>query len=258
MLLLDIEKALKCLIPEKGCAPVVVFSSLWPFLRNVAYDKRKLPDVFIEMLLSLAGNQDLIMPTFANGYQGGVCNLDEEPSKTGLLSEVFRAGYGSRRSLSAFFSYSIAGPSTDEFVNLKPRYAWGDGSPYHWMEERNVIFLMIGVSPVHCSYSHRVEWLLRDKINYRYNKTFEGTLVREGEEIPMSETLYVRDLNPPVVNDYQPLYELFLNGGMNVIEIEGVQLAAMRAKAMRDAYFRALSDDPFLTVKNRSAYEEKI
>ena len=236
--------------------PVVIYAALWPFMKALGSDNKDVPQNLLNLLIEIVGpKRSLLMPTFASGYKNGICNLDEEPSTTGLLSELFRKLPQTRRSLSAFFSYNILGPQAPEFVSLSPQYAWGESSAYEWMELKNVHFLMLGTHPTHCSYLHRVEWLNRDIITYRYDKKFDGILIREGIEIPTQETLYVRSLNPNVVNDFTVIYDDLRRGGMKVAMLEGIHMAHMRAEDMKEIYTKLLQKDPFLTVQNRAEFE---
>jgi len=240
--------------------PVVTYAALWPFMRAMEeIPVNDIPQTILNLLINVVGsNRSLLMPTFASGYKNGICNLDKEPSTTGLLSELFRKHPQTRRSLSAFFSFNILGPETPGVVSLQPKNAWGDGSMYEWMEKNNVHFLMLGTHPTSCSYLHRMEWLNRDIINYRYDKRFEGILLREGTEYPVQETLYVRSLNPPVINDYTVIYNDLKKGGMSVVMLDGVYIAHMRAEDMKNVYMKLLKKDPFLTVQNRCEFESLV
>ncbi len=238
--------------------PVVIYSALWPFMKALESRAKEVPHTILNLLIDIVGpRRSLLMPTFASGYKNGICNLDREPSTTGLLSELFRKLPQTKRSPSAFFSYNILGPQTHEFVSLRPQYAWGESSVYEWMELKNVHFLMLGTHPTHCSYLHRVEWLNREIISYRYNKRFEGVLIREGMEIPMQETLYVRSLNPNVVNDFTVIEDDLRQGGMTVEMLDGIHMAHMMAKDMKKTYMPLLKKDPLLTVRNRAEFERQ-
>ncbi len=256
MELIELEQALDSLIMKDNNRPVVVFSALWPLMTVLNSPRQEIPEKVLQVLMSLVGkDRDLLMPTFTNGYQEGVCDLDKVTSTTGVLSETFRQSLGVKRSLSAFFSFGIKGPHEEEFCSLQPKDAWGEGSCYHWMEEQDALFLMMGTHPTNCSYVHRMEWLARAKINYRYPKKFSGTLIRNGVSHLMDETLYVRALDPSPVNDFTVLQDSFLAHGMKILSLEGVSIAAMTAQAMKQAYLPLLEQDPLITVENRDLFE---
>lgn len=252
----DLKKTLKGMLGDDS-RPIVVFSSMWPFFYEINLPKEEILRIVLDLLIEITGgNRSLLMPTFTRGYQDGRFYLDSEPSLTGILTERFRQLDNAKRSLSAFFSFSSVGCDTDAFVKLKPEYAWGEGSVYHWMEEKNVHFLMLGTHPTACSYLHRMEWLSRDKINYRYVKRFEGEIIDKNRRIHMVENLYVRTLNPEVENDFTIILDALKKGGMKIECLDGISIAEMGAQAMKKVYLSILQDDPFITVKNRASFEE--
>lgn len=235
--------------------PIVVFSSAWPFLKEMGQNDMVAVERLLDVIVDAAGDRSLLMPTFTGGFIDGLCNLDNESSSTGVLSECFRKRPSIRRTLSAFFSFAVSGTAIDEVINLKPAHAWGEGSLYEWMEQSDVCFLMLGTHPTHSSYLHRLEWLVRDVINYRFDKVFSGTIIRERFSINIIETLYVRKLSPPVVNDFTVLLPFMNSAGMKTVTINGVSIASYHAKAALAQLLPAIQKDPFLTLRNRQDYE---
>lgn len=235
--------------------PIVVYAALWPLARALRRPGPALTEALLDRLAAVAGpDRSLMMPTFTGGFREGLCDLDREPSRTGQLSEAFRARKGVRRTVSAFFPFAVSGPDSDELVALRPRHAWGDNSVVDWMESRNVRFLMLGTHPTHCSYLHRMEWLLHDRIAYRHVKTFTGRVWHEGKEIPLEEQLFVRSLEPNAVNDFTVLKEPLMEAGMRQILVQGASIAAMDAITMRDAVLALMQADPFLVLRNRQDF----
>jgi aminoglycoside N3'-acetyltransferase len=256
MKITEFHTTIEQLLEDTGDAPVVVFTAVWPFLRALESPAGEVPRLILQSLQDIVGsNRNLVMPTFTHGYKDGLCNLDQEPSSTGIVSEMMRCLPDSRRNLTAFFPYSILGPDVEAFSLLRPEHAWGDNSAYHWMEERNASFLMIGTHPTHCSYLHRMEWLAREKINYRYIKTFSGKLIHCQKEYEMVENLYVRCLEPRMINDFTKIYDDLQDNGMKVVKLDGINIAHMTATDMKEAYLTALLKDPLVSVKNREDFE---
>lgn len=233
-------------------APIVIFSAIWPFIKVFDIDYKILPQTFLQSILELVPqDRDLLMPTFARGYIDGVCNLDEEPSSTGIISELFRLNNDSRRSLSAFFSFNIIGPAQEEFINLKPKNAWGDNSAYDWMEKNNAHFLMLGVHPTHCSYLHRMEWLAKEKITYRYVKEFSGQLISQGKSISMKENLFVRSRELNYDNDFTKITSNLERGGLSCHKLDGVNISHIRAQDIRSVYLPLLLENPLITIAQK-------
>lgn len=235
--------------------PVAVFAALWPIARATATAPVDLARSLAEFFIAVAGSRTVMMPTFTNGFVDGECNLDEEPSTTGLLSEQFRTSPSVRRTRSAFFSFAVAGPDAAALVALAPEEAWGEGSLYAWMYERDALVLTLGVHPTHCSYSHYAEWLRRDVVAYRYAKSFAGDLVHEGVRAPFRETLWVRQRDPAPVNDFTPFLESYLERGMRVTELDGIRMSAFGARAKADLLAEHIARDPLAVVSNREEFE---
>lgn len=237
--------------------PVVVFSSAWPFLKVMNECDEKGVEKLLDVVLDAVGDRGLLMPTFTEGYADGYCNLDQAVSSTGVLAECFRKRRDTRQTLGAFFSFAVLGKVANEVVHLKPKHAWGEGSLYEWMEQRDVCFLLLGTHPTHCSYLHRLEWLARDVVDYRFDKKFDGVLTREGISIELQETLFVRRLDPPVLHDFTVLLPLLESAGMKTQVVNGISIVSYHAKPILEYVLPAILRDPYLTVVNRSDYEER-
>lgn len=256
----DFLGAVRALVRDsvgEGSHPVVVYSSAFPFMREMRQSNPAAVETLLDTLLEAVGTRTLLMPAFTGGFREGMVDLDSEPSTTGLLSEAFRHRPGVRRTRSAFFSFSVAGPDADEVLALAPNDAWGEGSVYEWMERRDACFLMFGTHPTHCSYLHRFEWLARDVVNYRFDKPFVGAAMQSGVRSALAETLYARRLDPPVVNDFTVLLPHLYQAGMRHTVLNGVSVAAYRAQAILHRIYPSLRQDPLLVVQNRQDYEVK-
>jgi len=234
--------------------PVVVFSSAWPFFHAMGRANPSAVKDILEVVIDSVGERSLLMPSFSAGYKDGVCDLDSAPSLTGVISEVFRRDYAEVRTLSAFFSFAALGPAAKQVSELMPEDAWGDGSIYHWMEQQNARFILLGTDSTHCSYLHRVEWLLRDIIAYRYVKAFEGTLRRSGKEMLCREQLFVRSLEPEARNDFTVLKETLAASGMVSTDVQGVPLAFYDAEQVLSSVLPVMKNDPLLAVINKNDF----
>jgi len=235
--------------------PVVVFSSAWPFFRAIGLADHRIVDELVQVVMDAVGERSLLMPVFSGGYREGVCDLDVMPSTTGAISEAFRLRQGSIRTLSAFFSFAVQGPAVNEVADLMPLDAWGDGSVYHWMELNNARFLMLGTDPTHCSYLHRIEWLLRDEITYRYVKTFNGILLRDKKYIKCREQLFVRSLNPEANNDFTVLKSVLNAAGMVTTSVQGIPISLYDSHQILCSVLPVMKKDPLYTVINKNDFK---
>jgi aminoglycoside N3'-acetyltransferase len=232
--------------------PVVVSAAMWPLLKAMGRKDAEAVEEVLDLLINMYGERGLLMPCFAAGFdERGRCDLDTATGSTGVLSESMRRRTGVVRTLSAWFSYLALGPCSQEVVELLPVEAWGEGSVYAWMEARDVCFLMLGTHPTHCSYLHRLEWLARDVLTYRFNKSFNGVLVRNGVSREIQETLFVRQLQPvEAINDFTKLMPYLDAAGMRQATVEGVSIVAYEACALRDAVLPAMRADTDLVLRN--------
>lgn len=180
--------------------------------------------------------------------------MDRERGTTGLLNELLRLTSGSCRTASAFFSFACLGPQAEELAQLRPDDAWGDGSIYEWMEIHDAHCLMIGVQRTQCSYLHRLEWLRKELIPYRYIKTFIGKMIRDVHPEPLQERLFVRDRESGVLNTWESHVEHLKQFGLRSIFLGNGYITEMSAKAMKDALLPVVTQDPFAFVKNPDYY----
>jgi aminoglycoside N3'-acetyltransferase len=248
-----IASAIGALVPADH-RPVVVYASAWPFLRQMGRNDRDAVEAILTAALDALGDRTVLMPTFTRGFVHGVCDLDREPSITGVMTECFRTRQGVRRTLSGFFSFGVCGDRDQDLLDLTPDHTWGPGSCYEWMERRDVHLLMLGTHPTQCSYLHRLEWLARDVIGFRSEKSFSGRLVREGVTHDVTETLFVRRLDPPVVMDFRPLEPGLRAAGMMQRMVAGGSIATYDAGAAITHTLPLLRRDPWAIVKNRQEY----
>lgn len=233
--------------------PIVVYSAMFPFVRAIQKDPQCFCDDLIEVLIN--NSATLFMPTFTDGFKNGSCNLDLEKSTTGTLTEIFRQKKEVKRTLSAFFSFGVIGKSQKEIISLKPKHAWGKGSLYEWFEQNDAQIITIGTHPTHCSFTHRVEWLCKDVIKYRHNKEFEGTIIRDGEKIPLKETLYVRNLSPSPKNDWKWAINDFVKAGMKIIDIDGIKISCINAKTKINLLVPMVRKDPLILITNKDDFK---
>lgn len=236
--------------------PIVVYSAMFPFMRYMQNNPQDFCGELIEILIN--NSASVFMPTFTNGFKDGFCNLDTEKSTTGSLTEIFRKRDSVKRTLSAFFSFGVIGEAQKETVNLKAKHAWGEGSLYEWFEQEDAQILTIGTHPTHCSFTHRAEWHCKDTIPYRYDKTFEGTVIRDGEKIHLTETLLVRNLNPSPINDWTWAVNDFINDGMKIISVNNIQISKISAKKKMDILFPMVKKDPLVLIKNKDDFSNLI
>jgi len=253
----ELKVNLKEIIGNKD-RPVAVFSALWPLLRASKLSGKELSKEILSILNEILDGRTLLMPAFASGFKDGVCNLDNDPSYTGALSEYFRMQPGTRRTVCPFFSFAVNGTDSEELVELCPKDAWGRGSLYDWMYDNDVKIVTIGTHPTHCSFSHYAEWVMRDLISYRYSKEFSGSVIHEGRKFDVNFNMFVRRLEPMAINDFTWLLKKYKENGMQHRTVEGVSISSMNSKRKIDLITGMIEKDPLVLVKNREDFEGMV
>ena len=231
------------LIPDDD-RPLVVYSGLWLFSRSIAVPTRELPGRIVDSLLEVAGpRRTVLMPTYTSGFQDGVIDLDQTPSTTGVITETFRRREETCRTASAFFSFAAVGPEAELLTQLRPCDAWGEGSVFEWIQERDAHLLVLGESCEAISFIHRAEWLAG--VPYRYRKTFTGLMIHRARQEQLSECLFVRSQDPPVKNSWRNLENLLLSADMVTLPLGGGQLNRVSAQRVAQVLAKELAVDPF-------------
>lgn len=250
----DLKTALENVIESDG-RPVVVFSAIWPILRAAKLKPEDTCNEIIKILEELPNSPTILMPTFTNGFNNGECNLDTEPSSTGALTEFFRVKENTRRTACPFFPFSASGSKANEIFQLRPKDAWGEGSLYEWIYNENAEIVTIGTHPTHCSFTHYAEWLLKEKIPYRFSKEFSGKVIHEGKEEDLSTSLYVRKYEPaPAINDFTFLLNDFVSAGMKIETVDGIAVSAIDAKAKINVALQAMDKDNLALITNKDDF----
>jgi aminoglycoside 3-N-acetyltransferase len=241
--------------------PVLVYSGIFSLMSAIeGISVEALPSFICESLMEVVGkNRDLLMPTFTNGFRNGFINLDTEPCSTGMVNEVLRQNPESRRTKSAWFSFTVQGPDAGFLSERHFGHAWGNNSILEWIEQNEAVILVIGVPWPMVSFFHRAEWLCQ--VPYRYDKSFEGTIHVRGRDHKIKETLFVRGLDPVVDNQWAGINEYLAEIGMRSIPLGRSHMAQVLAKPAMEKLSQVIAKNAFAFVKDaekiRAAYGTK-
>jgi aminoglycoside 3-N-acetyltransferase len=242
------------LLPRES-RPVVAYSGVWPLATAFDGDRASLVNaVRSELLGAVGSNRTLVMPTYTGGFKNGIIDLDQAPGMTGVLNEAVRTMAGSRRTASAFFSFTARGPEAEALAALRPTDAWGDGSLFDWIESQDAHIVLLGVPLPMCSFLHRVEWLAR--VPYRYLKEFSGEMVLEGRKQPLRERLFVRSLDPLVENIWTGAEDLLGPNQFRRAPLGRGWVSVVGAKALLETLLPVVRRNPFAFVKNADLLRE--
>ncbi|MBI4345288.1 MAG: AAC(3) family N-acetyltransferase [Elusimicrobia bacterium] len=246
----ELRDALETLLPVDE-RPIVAYTALWPLAPAYRGARETLVEACREELLEIAGARTIVLPAYTGGYRDGFLDLDREPGTTGILNESIRRMPGTRRTASAFFSFVARGPEAEALARLRPAHAWGEGSLFEWLHERDARILLLGARYSSCSFLHRVEWLA--KVPYRYPKEFSGELLVGGRRERLIERLYVRSLDPLAENDWSPAGPAMEAAGLARAALGRGETGVIGARALVDALRPLAERDPFAFVKRPEA-----
>ncbi len=234
---------------------IAVFSASWPIARALHLKPATIAEQLSFGLMERFPSTTILMPTFTDGFdEHGVCDLGRSCSTTGIIAERFRQCDGIRRTRSAFFSFAVYGPERDALVALRPEYAWGNASLYEWMFQNDTTIVTLGLHPTHCSFSHYAEWRNRDRLPYRFNKSFVGMLRHEGREEDWQEILFVRRRDPSPINDFTVALQSYREHGMQVDDFSGVKISSIGARAKIAVLDSFLARDALSLISNKDSY----
>jgi aminoglycoside 3-N-acetyltransferase len=191
-----------------------------------AWGKLAIPDralllrAHLEALREVVGTSGtLIFPTFSYSFcNGEVFDVQETPSKVGILTEYFRRSPDVIRSRHPIFSVAAQGPLAAEMCHSGPD-CFGDGSIFGALRRHNAKLLFWG-APFHsCTFIHHIEQI--HGVSYRYCKTFSGTVRENGRDTVADATYFVRCLEKNVVLDTDPFEAVLLEQGMMRVAMVG-------------------------------------
>ena len=232
-------------------APIVMYTGLLGLANAFDCPRDRLPMHLFSIINEVIGtNRDLLMPTYTNGFlRDSILDLDATPGTTGMINEAFRKSNNAARTVSAFFSFAVRGPSSNFLTSLRPNQAWGDNSLFEWFENTDALLIMLGVPWDRCSFLHRAEWLAQ--VPYRYEKKFSGKIKINNKLEELCESLFVRSLDPLVENIWTGIDKILISHGMQSFALGRSSISVLSAKKLTRAITTELRADPFKFVKNK-------
>ncbi|WP_053006453.1 AAC(3) family N-acetyltransferase [Desulfosporosinus acididurans] len=209
---LDFVKALQNLGITKGDT-VYMTSDIAVFGKLAVFNRQFLLDSIIEAVIEVVGDQGtIIMPTFSYSFCNGESfNVAESKSTVGVLTEHFRQRSDVKRTVQPIFSAAVWGEKQDFFMNIG-HDSFDNDSIFGKLRRVKGKFVCLG-APFHsCTYIHHIEQM--HGCNYRYIKTFSGTIINDDQVYEDSYTFFVRYLGKNVNLDTNPLEKHLLSKGL--------------------------------------------
>lgn len=163
---------------------IVLIHSAWRSFYN--FSGR--PEDVIEVIIEIVGKDGIIlMPSYGNDKT--FFDIDNTPSKAGVISEVFRKREDVRRSRCSHFSLAAWGIMVGEIINDHENsiYGFDEHSPCYkitQMKKAKVLFLGLGKRPAKVSIFHCAGWMSRfsdAKLKNLYTASYQSGLKYDGK-----------------------------------------------------------------------------
>lgn len=183
------EKTLKRFSLTGKC--VLVYSRLISFGRLTG--KRAVEEI-IEVLQESVGREGtLCIPAYTfSAYNKEVFDSEKSKSTTGILGEVAREMRCFRRTIHPIYSTLVWGRHTDFLLEQSSTTCFGKNSFFdRFSSLPNAYILMLGLNFNGPTFYHYYDQ--RFHAPGRFIKEFEGHLVVEGKEVPITFDSYVKD-----------------------------------------------------------------
>lgn len=219
-------------------APILVHSSF----RQIAREGFT-PEQVIETLLGYASSGTVLMPTMSWRYvKPEQPEFDElnTPSNTGVLTEVFRTKYATRRSLHPTHSVAGCGFGVDQLLNEHhlDNTPCSVRSPFGKLVEADGWVLMLGIGFDCCTLIHHCEELVAPEIYLRLPALTESYTCtgRHGEHysVKLQRHLLLR-------RDYWQFQDqMALAGLLKLSYLGSVTCRAFRAQDLFDVTMKTL------------------
>ncbi|MBI2287837.1 MAG: AAC(3) family N-acetyltransferase [Chloroflexi bacterium] len=199
------------------------------------------PQIVIDTLLHILGKDGtLVIPTFTfsfcdqyNQTGNGHFDVDQTPSEMGILTEIVRKMPGVKRSINPIYSVAVYGKLANDLASVNDKNVFGKGSIFAKLHELDAKIMIIGLSYNNSwTFVHYIEEM--EGCDYRYHKSFSGTIVAGNKMYKDTFIMRVRDLERRVLTAVDPMGEILEKRGIvNIIKIGESTVKLFGAK---DAY----------------------
>jgi aminoglycoside 3-N-acetyltransferase len=184
----------------------------------------------------------VVMMTDTRSFsQTGRFSIDQ-PSETGLLTEVFRKKKGVLRSCVPMVSFAAFGARAEAYTQPYNSYL-DETSPIAELLRNDGKIMLLGIGYQKCTIYHLAEERLN--VPYNFYKTFKGNLVEDGKVVgPVSQTYFVRrdrsvgktpEPAAKLIEESKPIMKAILGGA---------EIKIFKAGDFDDCCMQVLQKDP--------------
>ena len=231
---------LKDIIPPNS--DVFVHSSMRSFGQSIH------AETLIQKLSESVGKRgNILMPTFSFSFkETKLFDVENTPSKTGILPEVFRKKLPSIRSLNPMQSVSVLGPHAKSYTQMDCPTTFGENSLFDKFFKNDGMILLLGVDYNKVTFYHYLEE--KYKVPYRYWKTFSGAVIGyDRKTVKTDYRMFVRKPEYlPNINHYGLLMEEL--GLVKKAVIGNCIIRLFKAKDLYDLLLKDLNVNKFCLV----------
>lgn len=156
--------------------------------------QKRLFHLFNQILNYIGPSGTLVVPTFSYSFTNGE-DFDpyNTPSRVGLFSNFFLSLNDVKRSSNPIFSVAAIGKNASLFMNSNITDCFGEGTAFDLLMSTNAISVCLGCNFKNMTFVHYVEQ--KNKVKYRYMKSFSGNLILNKQKQKLKTTYFVRDIN---------------------------------------------------------------
>ena len=155
--------------------------------------QKRLYHLFCEIINYLGPTGTLVIPTFSYSFaKGEDFNPSTTPSRVGLFSNFFLSLDNVKRSSNPIFSVAAIGKHAKLFMESNINDCFGKNTAFDILMSTNAISVCLGCEVRNMTFVHYVEQ--KNKVKYRYFKSFFGNLIINKKKSRLKTTYFVRKL----------------------------------------------------------------
>lgn len=220
-----------------------IHTDISSFGTPVIPEKNLYLNAILETLKCAVGSDGcIIMPTFTYSFcNNQEFNIQDTPSKMGILTEHFRKQPGTERTHDPIFSFAVFGRDRKQFLETNDN-CFGSQSVFAKLHQQNAKLILLGSQVKGYTFFHYIEQCF--DVPYRYFKTFTGTLVDGDKRYDASCVYYVRCLDRQSEPNISKIIELLRStDNFNDINFAYGSIVSIDLTRFYDAVMKKLDQD---------------
>ena len=219
----------------------------------LAHGDRFKPNDLLDAVIEAVGPEGtILLPTYNWDFcHGTTFDYYKTKGKTGALGLVALKRPGFKRTQHPIYSFAVWGKDQDFLCGLQNKSAFGEDSPFGYMNRCHVTNILIDVLLGHSfTFLHYVEEMKEKEmgIHYRYHKDFTATYRDgDGHEETRTYSMFVRYLDLEQVPPREPELRkrLLDSGAMRCITINGIEFKKVDMAASIPALVDHIKTGPY-------------